>query len=418
MGDEADNMKKKLIRTITFLIVILAAGTFLLFWGSKFIIKESQEIAAAKNGLRNIDGKYYYYEKDKPVTDTLRRVSSGGRTSLYYFQADGSAYTDGYRKVTVNGKTGYFYFRKDGRAVTNGLKKVKINGKSCYFYFDRMGRAVTDRLQKVRTADGSTETYYFGKSGRAVTGRFVSVDDKKYFFGRDGRAYTDGRYMASHYLCYFDGDGAITRRIDANGKLVALTYDDGPSQYTETLLDTMEEYGAVCTFFIVGSRVDWYPDTVKRAAELGCQMGNHTYGHQYLDKLDTDEEVIAQIEDSNDEIEDASGVRPKVLRTPGGRTNDHINSIMGMPNILWSVDTRDWETKDTDSTIANVESDVKDGSIVLMHDLYESTCNAAATIVPWLLEQGFQTVTIDEMAACRGVTLENGERYYSMYPQN
>jgi peptidoglycan/xylan/chitin deacetylase (PgdA/CDA1 family) len=87
---------------------------------------------------------------------------------------------------------------------------------------------------------------------------------------------------------------------------------------------------------------------------------------------------------------------------------------MGMPNILWSVDTLDWKTKDTDATIKAVKENAADGAIVLMHDLHESTCDGAESIVKWLLDEGYQLVTVSEMADCRGITLENGTRYYSM----
>jgi peptidoglycan/xylan/chitin deacetylase (PgdA/CDA1 family) len=196
--------------------------------------------------------------------------------------------------------------------------------------------------------------------------------------------------------------------------MIALTYDDGPSKYTDEVLDVMEKYGTVCTFFIVGNRVSSYPDAVKREAELGCELANHTYDHEYLDKLDSNSKVTDQIEKCNDVIENLTGIRPTLLRTPGGRRNETIDSIMGMPNILWSVDTLDWKTRDTDATIKAVKEGAKDGAIILMHDLHESTCDAAETIVKWLLDEGYQLVTVNELADCRGVTLENGTRYYSM----
>jgi peptidoglycan/xylan/chitin deacetylase (PgdA/CDA1 family) len=366
------------------------------------------------SGLQKIDGKYYYYVKGEAVTSTYRKVNVNGVNYFYYFQKDGSAFTDGYKKVTYKGNTYYCFFKKNGRAYTDGLKKVKINGVNYYFYFNKSGRAVTDQLKKVTTSSGKTAYYYFKSNGRAAMNCFKEVNGNKYYFRENGQACTEGKRKISHYLCYFDENGVLTRRIDTNKKMIALTYDDGPSKYTDEVLDVMEKYGTVCTFFIVGNRVSSYPDAVKREAELGCELANHTYDHEYLDKLDSNSKVTDQIEKCNDVIENLTGIRPTLLRTPGGRRNETIDSIMGMPNILWSVDTLDWKTRDTDATIKAVKEGAKDGAIILMHDLHESTCDAAETIVKWLLDEGYQLVTVNELADCRGVTLENGTRYYSM----
>lgn len=94
-----------------------------------------------------------------------------------------------------------------------------------------------------------------------------------------------------------------------------------------------------------------------------------------------------------------------------------VDETIGMPNILWSVDTLDWKTRDTDATIKSVKEEAYDGAIILMHDLHEATTDAAKTIVPYLIDQGYQLVTVSEMAECRGVELEDGTRYYSMRPQ-
>jgi peptidoglycan/xylan/chitin deacetylase (PgdA/CDA1 family) len=428
---EGSTMKKKLLIAAAFLTVLVCVGISLPLLNSRIpeagvkaddTSESSQNAVPAKNkklsGLQKIDGKYYYYVKGEAVTDTYRKVNVNGVNYYYYFQEDGSAFTDGYRKVVSNGNTYYCYFRKNGRAYANGLKKLNINGVNYYFYFNKYGRAVTDKLKKVTTSSGETAYYYFKSNGRAAMNCFKEIDGKKYYFRENGQASAGGKRMISHYLCYFDDDGVLTRRIDTNKKMIALTYDDGPSKYTTEVLDVMEKYGTVCTFFIVGSRVSSYPDTVKREAELGCELANHTYEHEYLDTLDSDSEVIDQIEKCNDVIEELTGIRPNLLRAPGGRRDEHIDSLMGMPDILWSVDTLDWSTKDTDATIQSVKDEAKDGAIILMHDLHESTCNGAETIVKWLLDEGYQLVTVDEMAACRGITLENGERYYSMSPAN
>ena len=421
-------MKKKCMIAFAGLVVLLCVGIPFLHFERTI----SPEVASAaqsteqtapekdKNlkGLQKIDGKYYYYVKGKALTNTYKRVNISGINYYFYFQKDGSAYTDGYKKVTApDGNTYFCYFKKNGRAYNNGLKKVTINGVNYYFYFNKYGRAVTDTLKKVTDSKGNAALYYFRANGRALTNSFKDIDGNKYYFKNNGKACTEGKHNISHYLCYFDENGVLTRRIDKNKKMIALTYDDGPSKYTYKVLDVMEEYNSVCTFFIVGNRVSSYKDFVKREAELGCELANHTYDHEILTKLDSRDEIKEQVEKCNDTIEELTGIRPKLVRTPGGGRNEMVDETIGMPNILWSVDTLDWKTRDTDATIKSVKEEAYDGAIILMHDLHEATTDAAKTIVPYLIDQGYQLVTVSEMAECRGVELEDGTRYYSMRPQ-
>ncbi|MCI5856202.1 MAG: polysaccharide deacetylase family protein [Agathobacter sp.] len=421
-------MKKKWVIAFAVLFVLMCAGIPFLHLGRTIspetasAAQTKEETASTKNkkltGLQKIDGKYYYYVKGEAVTSTYKKVNINGVNYYFYFQKDGSAYTEGYRKVTSDsGKTYYCFFKKNGRAYADGLKKVAINGVNYYFYFDKNGRAVTDKLKKVTDSRGNVASYYFRSNGRALTNSFKVIDGSKYYFMENGKACTEGKHNISHYLCYFDENGALTRRIDKNKKMIALTYDDGPSKYTYKVLDVMEEYNSVCTFFIVGNRVSSYKDFVKREAELGCELANHTYDHEILTKLDSRDEIREQVEKCNDTIEALTGIRPKLVRTPGGGRNDMVDDTIGMPNILWSVDTLDWKTRDTDATIKSVKEEAYDGAIILMHDLHEATTDAAKTIVPYLIDQGYQLVTVSEMAECRGVELEDGTRYYSMRPQ-
>ena len=420
-------MKKKLLIAFAVLVLLLCVGIPAIGFGHGSSLKAAgteettETVTPAKNkklsGLQKIDGKYYYYVKGEAVTDSYRKVNINGVNYYFYFQKDGSAFTEGYKKVTSKGKTYYCYFKSNGRAYTDGLKKVKINDVNYYFYFDKNGRAVTDKLKKVTASNGEAAYYYFKSNGRAATNCFKVVDDKKYYFKENGKACTSGKHTISHYICYFDEKGVLTRRIDKNKKMVALTYDDGPSKYTYKVLDVMEEYNAVCTFFIVGNRVSSYQDVVKREYELGCELANHTYDHEILTKLNSKDDIIEQVEKCNDTLEKLTGERPKIMRTPGGGRNETVDSAIGMPNILWSVDTLDWKTRDTDATIKAVKEEVTDGAIVLMHDLHDPTTEAAKTIVPYLIEEGYQLVTVSELAECRGIELEDGTRYYSMRPQ-
>ena len=216
-----------------------------------------------------------------------------------------------------------------------------------------------------------------------------------------------GKKTISHYLCYFSEKGVLLRKIDKNKKMVALTYDDGPSIYTPRILKTLKENNSVATFFVVGNRVPMYSDTVKKAYDMGCEIGNHTYEHKSLPNL-SETEVKRQISKTNKEVKKAIGEKPVIMRPTGGATNTNIKKWVGMPSIIWSVDTLDWKTRNADSTRRAVLNRVKDGDIVLMHDLYSATATASETIIPELVRRGYQLVTVSELAECRGGMKDTG----------
>lgn len=192
-------------------------------------------------------------------------------------------------------------------------------------------------------------------------------------------------------------------------KLVALTYDDGPyTKVTNSLLDTMEKYGVRCTFFWVGERVASYESSVKRAGELDCEIASHTYSHVYLSKIDK-KEIPEELSKAKEVLEKASGKEVTLLRPPGGY------SVTGIeyPQILWSVDTMDWSNRDKAQTLARAKSAMHDGAIVLMHDLYPSSAEATKELVPWLIENGYQIVTVSELFEARGIRLQPGVKYVS-----
>ena len=197
-------------------------------------------------------------------------------------------------------------------------------------------------------------------------------------------------------------------------KVVALTFDDGPySPVTMRILDTLEQYGAHATFFVTGDRVNRYRDSIVRATNLDCQIGDHTWNHTTLTRISGDA-VHKQIWDTADAIYNLIGVYPKVMRPVGGSYNATVSANVGMPMILWSIDTNDWKYKDSNHVINEVLTYVKDGDIVLMHDLYETTADAVETIVPALVDAGYTLVTISELAEYKKVQMENGKAYFSM----
>ena len=188
-------------------------------------------------------------------------------------------------------------------------------------------------------------------------------------------------------------------KVDPNRPMVAITYDDGPGKYTNTILDVLEKYNARATFFVVGQYVSGYKDVVQRAYSLGCEIGNHTWGHGNLSYG-----VGSQISSANQAIYNAIGVYPKVYRPPYGSYNSGTLNSVSMPAIMWSVDTLDWKTRSASQTLLSVQRSTRDGSIILMHDIHQPTANAAESVVKWLLMNNYQLVTVSELldARCGG----------------
>ena len=151
---------------------------------------------------------------------------------------------------------------------------------------------------------------------------------------------------------------------------------------------------------------------MKRAFDLGCEIGNHTYNHPTLTRLSV-ADIQSQINRTNQYIKKATGSNATVMRPPGGAWNNTVKSAVGLPVILWSIDTRDWEPRNAQSTINSVLKNVKDGDIVLMHDIHKQSVDAAEVIIPELVKRGYQLVTVSELAQYRGSGLSSGSVYYS-----
>lgn len=205
---------------------------------------------------------------------------------------------------------------------------------------------------------------------------------------------------------------------DPTRPMIALTFDDGPrTAVTSRILDSLQQYGGRATFFMLGSNVNANADVIRRMAAQGCEVANHTHDHKYISRLSADQ-IVSQVAGTSQKIQAVCGVAPTLLRPPGGYYNDASLAVlgsMGMPAVMWSIDTRDWQHRNAQRTIDTVLSQVKDGDIILMHDIYEATADAAQVLIPELTARGYQLVTVSELAACRGGMVP-GHRYSQFWP--
>lgn len=382
--------------------------------GKKYLFDES---GIMMTGFQKVNGNTRFYDTDTGIMMTGWYKSDSGTLyfdettgyqafgwfnkgdSLYYFSPGSGVLAKGMFSID----DGQYYADPDDGKIAKGLYKV---GNKQYYFDSETGLMSKGWME----LDG--DRYYFDvESGEGASG-IIDVDGSRHGFIA-GKMIINEKAVGDKHLYYFDENGDIVRDVDGTKPLVALTYDDGPSIYTDEILDTFEEYDARCTFFIVGDRISWNEEQAIREAELGCEQGNHTYSHNRLTSLDADEQREV-LQGTDDELIRISGKPSTCLRPPEGRWDDTLKEVCGCPIILWSVDTRDWESRDKDKICGQVIGQVKDGDIVLMHDLYQATADATKVIVPALLDAGFELVTVEEMGILKLGGLEDGVVYYSI----
>ncbi|MFD9454147.1 polysaccharide deacetylase family protein [Streptomyces sp. NPDC059985] len=198
-------------------------------------------------------------------------------------------------------------------------------------------------------------------------------------------------------------DGTAVTPVDCRtAKCVALTFDGGPSEPTPALLDILKQATVPATFFLQGKgHTETYPDTVRRMAEEGHEMANHTWSHRNLTEL-TPDEIRAEIEPVQEDIKKVTGRTPNLMRPPGGATNDDVSQVMkdlGLAQILWSVTAKDYQTTDTALVKKRVLDQTKRDGIILLHERYAGTIPAVADVIPILRARGYTFVTVSELLA-------------------
>lgn len=195
-------------------------------------------------------------------------------------------------------------------------------------------------------------------------------------------------------------------------KAVALTFDDGPSRDNDgTILETLQANGAHATFFVLGNRARVDGDIMQMILDAGCEIASHSWDHPQLSKIKW-KKAKSQI-DRTDQIVSKllNGYQISLLRPPYGSISETMRKKVKKPMILWSLDTEDWKSRNAKKVFNRVKKEVKDGDIILMHDIHPETAEAVKKIVPWLSEQGYDMLTVTELMARKGKTMEGGKAY-------
>ena len=211
-------------------------------------------------------------------------------------------------------------------------------------------------------------------------------------------------FILSFFVIFFIGKQGMEQAVETVNELsdedhpeIALTFDDGPHEvYTEQLLDGLKERGVQATFFLIGQNIEEKEAVVQRMKEEGHLIGNHTYHHVNLKKISeskAEEEIVMTC----NKIYDTVGICTSFVRPPFGEWKQNLDFDITMIPVSWNVDSLDWTTENVDKTVKRVVKDVKEGDIILMHDIYASSVEAALRIVDILQEKGYKFVTVDEL---------------------
>ena len=350
-------------------------------------------------------------------------------------------------KATAQEKLGYSVqqYLKDCLAVRDGSSSVMLNG-------DTVQLESNDKVQKeedglyfpaeslseissgsLKYADGAVT-----KDGSRLDLAVKTIDDtpyvkmsdlasalgKNYCEPADGMAVLTGYVLDGHKM-QMDAIAAQASGLPSLGNIpqadayIALTFDDGPtggsSGLTVKLLDALKEHNAHATFFMCGYRIKDFHTHMDRYLGEGHEVGNHTMNHPMKTLKGQSSSFVHEEVDSNtDLIESYVGQKPTVMRPVGGAYDDNVKQCMkesGLPIINWSLDTLDWKNRDADIIYQKIVDNAQDGDIVLMHDLRQCTVDGVSRAMDTLADRGFAFVTVSELAAIKGVTLEPGEVY-------
>ena len=347
-----------------------------------------------KNDLKNRYGDKIYLTTYDGILNVKNKTGNWDGTKFKKY--DGTYVKNDF----VESKGNTYYFDDEGEMVT-GWENINENT----YHFTEKGVMEHDQWKKRKKGQS-----YLASDGILAIG-WADIEDELYYFDENGIMMT-GKQTIGSSKCKFDEDGKLISKkstLDPDKPMIALTFDDGPGERTMEILKALEKYNAHATFFMQGKNVSSHEKEIKKMYEIGCELGNHSYDHPQFTKCS--DGGASQVGQTNALLKDACGHSATVLRPPYGAYDDRVGASVGMPMILWNVDTLDWKTKNTEATVNNVLNQTDDGDIVLMHDVHSTTVDAVLKLIPKLISMDYQLVTVSELADARDIILKNGVAY-------
>lgn len=347
---------------------------------------DKRNIDSGERKFRNRSDKYRAERQSKLSSGTKRRSSSGNRIPRSLTEEERREYRR--RKARI---------KKRREAVRNVRILFACVALVFMFLVFKAFAGIVHFIEKSRTEQkGAIETV-----AESSIAEDLSEESGE---GQESASETAESASEDNGLVLSGG-----RYIDPTKPMVALTFDDGPDvQVDSILMDELEKVNGRSTFFVVGQRVEKFPEDIKNTVERGHEVGNHSYDHDiHLSKKGVDY-IRNEFDKTDQAVQNASGVAPALVRLPGGNYTADVKTAVSKPLIFWSIDTEDWRSRDAEKTKQIVLSQVKDGDIVLMHALYLSTAEACKAIIPELTARGYQLVTVSEMIRFRGQDVAGG----------
>ncbi|MBR1586518.1 MAG: polysaccharide deacetylase family protein [Clostridia bacterium] len=269
------------------------------------------------------------------------------------------------------------------------------------------GKPAADWLQYA--ALGRTGLEFYLPAGRYVPAALGSRKVDVTYFQLADCLGLDDAFMAQY-----------RRVIDPAKPMLALTFDDGPSEETDKIVSVLAQYNARATFCVIGNKVESFSDVLKRTVAHGNEIASHTWTHPHLDQLSV-ASIRSQLSRTSAIVQEVSGFEIKALRPPYGAVNKNVRNVckdQGLFIITWNIDTLDWKNRNTNKTYNAIVKGAKNGNIILMHDLYSTTAAAVEKAVPVLVEKGFQLVTVSELLAYHKDGIKTGTVYSNLDPKN
>ena len=353
-----------------------------------------------------------YGRKPKLVIDYEDGETAGLYSVLFYIETE----IDGKKETATKG---WIYNKKEAKVAD----AETLFMDRAYVYVAEQVNALQAAEESNPDATGDAETSGFSGIREEFPAYLLKEEGAVFYYEQGG---TTKEILIPYQEVYTYMEVTINgtvwadqiRELDPEKPMIALTFDDGPSHLqTPRLLEILDKYGVKSTFFVLGDRITWGESnkkTLRMVYDAGHEIGSHTYSHSHLRQL-SEEEITEEIVKTRDMIYSVIGEYPVFVRPPYGEYDDKVKKYAYAPLVNWNTESLDWSYRDKDKIAEQVIKEVKDGGIVLMHDIYEFTVDAVELIIPELQARGYQLVTVRELLYYNDVELENGYVYHSSY---
>lgn len=391
----------------------------LISYSKNYINTKKKEFKQNINNLNNSDIDKYQFRANYQLKDDNELIG----LHLTIYEYTGGSHQTRYDKS-------YYYSKKENKIVSlvdflENEESLEKLSNLAYYYIMKYSKTNNLNIDEDMPKEGlKSEIFNFENFEFLDDGLSLIFPPLQVAYHAAGEIkitipYSDlNGIIKSEYLKYSNKQeiNNNNRNIEEfkNKKLIAFTFDDGPSYIgTNKLLDNLDKYNARVTFFVLGSRVIEHKTTLKRAHDMGNLIGSHTYNHLNLLNLDN-YSITNEIKNTNEVIKEIIKEEPVFLRPPYGNINQNIKNISNMYTILWNLDTEDWKYKNAEKISNYIVDNAKDGSIVLLHDLYETSVDGALLAMEKLEKEGYAFVTIAELAKLKNIELKKEKSYYQI----